>query len=76
MGRDAASISATALSAPISDREPVQFGEAQAFGPRVRPLAADAEASSSAARIESQSVSLETSLPFLEDVNRATSLLD
>ena len=30
--RDAASISATALSTPRSDREPVQFGEAQALG--------------------------------------------
>src|ERR1700730_10106852 len=69
--RDAASLSATALPAPIPDREPVQFGETQALGPRSGPLAAHAEASSSAARIEFQSLSPEASLTFLEDVNRA-----
>ena len=69
--RDAASISATALPAPIPDREPVQFGEAQALGPCAGPLAAHPKAPSPAARFEFQSVSPEASLTFLEDVNRA-----
>ena len=69
--RDAASISATALPAPIPDREPVQFGKTQALGPRAGPLAAHAEASSPAARTEFQFVPPEASLTFLKDVNRA-----
>src|SRR4029077_6172159 len=69
--RNAAGISATALSAPRSDREPVQFGETQALGSCPGPLAAHAKASSSAARVEFQSVPPEASLTFLEDVNRA-----
>src|SRR5271169_1820374 len=74
-GRDAASVSATALPATISDREPVQFGQAQALGPRARSFAAHAETSGPVARFEFQSVSPEASLPFLEDVNRARWLL-
>src|ERR1700676_329456 len=69
--RDAKSISATALPAPIPDREPFQFGETQALGTRAGPFAAHAEASSPAARIEFQSVPPVASLTFLEDVNRA-----
>src|ERR1700688_3871405 len=57
--RDATSLSATTLPASIPDREPVQFGQAQALGPCPRPLAANAETSSSAARIELQFVSPE-----------------
>src|ERR1700720_1002402 len=73
--RNAAGISATALSAPRSDRDPVQFGETQALGSCAGPLAAHAKASSSAARTEFQSVPPEASLTFLEDVNRATRVL-
>src|SRR5487761_508722 len=69
---NAAGVPATPLPAPIADRKPVQFGEAQAFGSCAGPLAAYAEASSSAARLEFQSVPLEASLPFLENVNRAS----
>src|ERR1700687_458771 len=73
--RDATSVSTTALPAPISDRDLVQFSEAQTLGPRARPLAVHPEASTPVARIEFQSLSLEASLPFLEDVNRARWLL-
>ena len=45
----------------------------EALGTRPRSLVAHAGASSPAARIEFQSVSLETSPPFPEDVNRAWS---
>src|ERR1700722_3401954 len=69
---DAASLSATALPAPIPDREPFQFGKTQALGPCAGSLAAHAEASSPAARTEFQFVPPEASLTFLEDVNRAT----
>ena len=69
--RDAPSVSATPLPPPVCDRELVQFDEARTLVPRARPVAAHAEASSPTARIEFQSVSLETSPPFLEDVNRA-----
>ena len=58
-------VPATDLSPSRADREPVQFGKAQALGPCTRPLAAHAEAASAAARAEFQSVSLEASLPFL-----------
>src|ERR1700676_601914 len=43
--RDAASISAMAPPAPITDREHVQFGNTQDFCPRTGSLAAHAEAS-------------------------------
>src|SRR5579884_2911881 len=69
--RDAAGLSATALPPPLSDRESVQFGEAQALGSCARSLAAHAGASSPAARTEFQSVSLVASLALLKDVNRA-----
>ena len=65
-----------ALPTPISDREPVQFGEAQALGSCARSFAAHAEAPSPAARTEFQFVSPEASLAFFEDVNRARWLLD
>jgi hypothetical protein len=68
---DAAGVPATPLSPPCSDRESVQFGEAQALGSRARSFAAHPDASSPAARLEFQSVSSEASLSFLEDVNRA-----
>jgi hypothetical protein len=73
--RDAARISATALPAPIFDREPVQFGKTQALGPRAGSLAAHAEAPSPAPRTEFQFVPPEASLTFLKDVNRAKSHL-
>ena len=72
---DAAGVPATPLSPPCSDRESVQFGEAQALGSRARSFAAHPDPSSPAARLEFQSVSSEASLPFLEDVNRARWLL-
>src|SRR5579862_820525 len=72
---DATSIPATTLPPPIPDREPVQFGESQALGSCAGSLAAHAEASSSAARTEFQSVPPEASPTFLEDVNRARWLL-
>ena len=57
--------------APITDREHVQFGNTQDFCPRTGSLAAHAEASSPAARIEFQFVPPEASLTFLKDVNGA-----
>src|SRR6266478_1495960 len=73
--RDAECLPTTALPPPRPDREPVLFGQTKTLGSRPRSLAAYADASSHAARIEFQSVSVETSPPFLEDVNRATSSL-
>src|SRR6202041_2270985 len=61
---DAASLSATALPAPIPDREPFQFGKTQALGPCAGSLAAHAEASSPAARTEFQFLPPEASLTF------------
>jgi hypothetical protein len=52
-------------------REPVLFGQTKTLGSRPRSLAAHADASSPTARIEFQYVSVETSPPFPEDVNRA-----
>jgi hypothetical protein len=74
--RDTEYFPAMALSPPRFDRKSVQFGETHALGSRARPLAAYAEASGLAARTEFQSVSLETSLPFLEDANRASIILN
>jgi hypothetical protein len=68
---DATGVPATPLSPPCSDRESVQFGEAQALGSCAGPLAAYPDASSPDARIEFQPLPSEASLPFLEDVNRA-----
>jgi len=68
--RNAASVSAKALPAPRPDRERL-VGEAQALGSRPRSLAPDADAPSPAARTEFQPLSLEASLSFPEDVNRA-----
>src|SRR6266403_945197 len=70
--RDAECLPTTALPPPRPDREPVLFGQTKTLGSRPRSLAAYADASSPAARIEFQSVSVETSPPFLEDVNRAS----
>src|SRR6266478_2449760 len=69
--RDAAGLSATALPPSIPDREPVLFRQTKTLGSRTGSIAAHADAASPAARIEFQSVSVETSPPFLEDVNRA-----
>jgi Transposase domain (DUF772) len=52
-----------------------RIGLVLALGSRARSLAAHADASSSAARIEFQYVSVETSPPFPEDVNRARWIL-
>ena len=60
-----------ALPASSVDRKRLLFGQTQTFGPRAGPQSADASASSVAARTEFQSVPVETSPPFLEDVNRA-----
>jgi hypothetical protein len=69
--RDAPGVSPPALPAPRFGRERVFLGEAQALGSRAGSLPAHADASSSAARTEFQSVSLEASLSIPEDVNRA-----
>src|SRR5207244_12016033 len=69
--RDATCLPATDLPPPLPDREPVLFGQTKTFGSRPRSLPAHANAASPAARIEFQSVPLETSPPFPEDVNRA-----
>jgi hypothetical protein len=69
--RDAARFPATALPPPLPDGELVLFGETEALGTGPGPLPAHADASSPAARIKFQSVSVETSPPFPEDVNRA-----
>jgi len=57
-------------------REPVLFCQTKTLGSRPRSLPAHADASSPAARIEFQSVSVETSPFFPEDVNRARWFLD
>jgi flavin-binding protein dodecin len=64
-------VDATALSPPSFDREPAQFGQAQALGSCAGPFAAHADAPGLAARLERQSGPLETSLSFREDVNSA-----
>src|SRR5208337_4515913 len=69
--RDAASVSAKALPASRPDRERLLFGQTQALGARPGPQPAAAGTASPAARPEFQSVSLEASLPFPKDVNRA-----
>jgi hypothetical protein len=56
---------------PRPDREPVLLGQTKTLGSRTRSIPAHANAPSPAARIEFQSVSVETSPPFPEDVNRA-----
>ena len=73
--RDAAIVSAPALPASGFDRNSLLLGETQTLGTGARSHVADAEASSSSARPEFQSVSPEASAPFLEDVNRARWLL-
>ena len=74
--RDAAGIPATALPPPRPDREPVLFGQTQTLGSCAGSLAAHADASSPAARIEFQSVSLETSPPFLRMSTEPTYLIN
>ncbi len=69
--RDAAGLPTTTLPSPRPGRKPVLFGQTKTLGSRTGSLAAHADASSAAARIEFQSVSVETSPPFHEDVNRA-----
>jgi len=69
--RDAMCIPATDLSPPRPDREPVLFGQTKTLGSCPGSLAAHADASNPAAWIEFQYVSVETSPPFPEDVNRA-----
>ena len=73
--RDAACIPTTDVPPPRPDREPVLFRETQTLGACPGPLAAHADAPSSAARIEFQPVSVETSPRSPEDVNRARWLL-
>src|SRR6266853_758585 len=74
--RDAAGIPATALPPLIGDQEPIQFGEAEALASRPELQFAYASAASPPARPEVQSVPLETSLPFLQDVSRAAATQD
>jgi len=73
---DAPSISVPHLPAPCADRERILFGQTQALGASPRPQPAHASAPSPAARPEFQSVPLEASSPFPEDVNRARQLLE
>ncbi len=69
--RDAAGVFATALPAPHSGRKVLFLSQKQALSLRTRSLAAHADASSSVAWIELQSLSLETSLASPEGVDRA-----
>jgi hypothetical protein len=69
--RDAGDVFATARPAAHSDRKLLFLSQTQALSLRTRSLAVHADASSSVAWIELQSVSLETSLASPEDVDRA-----
>lgn len=69
--RNAAGVSAKALPAPRPDRNGVLFGEALALRSRARMVAVHEATPGAAARTQFQPVSLEASLPFPKDVNRA-----
>jgi hypothetical protein len=69
--RDAKCLPTTALPSPRTDREFVLFGQTKTLGPCTGSIPAHTNAPSPAARIEFQFVSVETSPPFPEDVNRA-----
>ena len=70
--RDAAGIPATNLSAPRTDRERILRGQTQALGSCTWTQLAHADASSSVARFELQSVSLEASPPYLKLLRMST----
>ena len=70
--RNAASVSDPALPTAISDRECILLGQAQALGSCTGAQFAHADASSSVARFELQSVSLEASPPYLKLLRMST----